>query len=355
MYQLGSMARIAVTLFATLVFAAWLPAACQGQSPLPEPAPRYLILDTARPKTLQKELDHAAGAGFRVVAGSGRTLILEKAANGMKHEYLIADSVKSMVKKGKINGYRVLPSTFARGGAMLEKLQEGESQPEYQVLDLFLEKDLNEWSGRGFRLVALSAYQVENSAYRYGLMERLGGSPASGPTDWYVVLETNRTDPMEKKIEETVARGYRVLAAIGPIAMSVILEKVAADDPKPEYRVLAASFEIGRLEQEITAAASDGYRLLPMTLCTRGKAFGLLGRFGNQHAVIVEKSPPGAIAPQYKMLDTWHKSTLQLQDELNEATSAGWSVSRLFEETMREEIVVLEKAAKSVEDHPAKP
>ncbi len=45
-----------------------------------EPSQRYLVLDTHRTKTLQRELDQASAAGYRVAYGnaSHNILILEK-------------------------------------------------------------------------------------------------------------------------------------------------------------------------------------------------------------------------------------------------------------------------------------
>ncbi len=59
----------ALTLSAALAFLAPLPARSEDEQPKSQITGRYLILDTVRVKTLQKELADAAAAGFRVVSG----------------------------------------------------------------------------------------------------------------------------------------------------------------------------------------------------------------------------------------------------------------------------------------------
>jgi hypothetical protein len=132
------------TLFATLALPARLPASSEDQNPKPETAGRYLILDEVSVKTMQRKLDDAATAGFRVVSGvaskgfSYNILVLEKDPAGKKREYLFTDAFYHTVKEGEVKGYRVLPFTFAAGKeslcAVFEKLSEGEAQPEYRVV-----------------------------------------------------------------------------------------------------------------------------------------------------------------------------------------------------------------------------
>jgi 2-oxoglutarate-Fe(II)-dependent dioxygenase family protein len=80
MKELRRLTRAAMTLSATLAFLAPLPANSEDQKPKTETARRYLILDTVRVKTLQKELADAATAGFRVISGDAgyNILVLEK-------------------------------------------------------------------------------------------------------------------------------------------------------------------------------------------------------------------------------------------------------------------------------------
>jgi hypothetical protein len=319
-----------------------LPAHTDDQKPT---AGRYRILDTVRVKTMQKELADAATAGFRVVSGDAgyNILVLEKDTTGTKHEYLYTDSLFRTVKEGQVKGYRVLPFSFGAGkyslGAVLEKLTSGETQYEYHILNTMqtgnFQKDMNEWSGKGFHLVALSGAQRN-----YGLMEKAAAAPASGPTDRYILLATSQVATMEKELADTVARGYRVVAATGAHKeILVAVEKRASSDPKPEYRLLSTT-RSGTLEREMVAASHEGYRLLPMTLCALVKSAGLLGSYGYEVAAIMEKNPTSPPV-EYKMLNTRRVPTLE--KELAEAEVAGWSVNRLFL-SFEEQVLVLEKA-----------
>lgn len=345
MRRLGALACLVITVFAVPTLLAGRPPSAEGQNAKPETASeRYRILDTRQFKTMQKELDEAAGAGFRVISGNAgyNILALEKDPDGKKHQYLVTGSLGVMVKNGEVDGYRVLPFTFAGGrfyslGAVLEKLSPGESQPEYQVLSTSrtssLIKEINEWAGQGFSLVALSS-----SEGKYALMERMSGAPESGPTDRYVLLAATQTPTMEKELAAAVAGGNRlaVVAEAGDELM-VAMEKRAPGETVPEYRLITTS-KTGKFEREILAAVRDGYRLLPMALCAQEKV-SLLGA-SKVVAAIMEKGPsPPSV--EYKFLATKRVGTLM--GELAEAEANGWSMKRLFL-TYSEQMILLEKA-----------
>jgi hypothetical protein len=321
-------------------------APAQKDNPKPNAAGRYLILDTLRESTMQKELKEAAAAGFRVVTGAAGhdALLLEKDPAGTKHEYLFSHSLIHAADKGKLRGYRVLTNTFGTGygslGAVLEKLAEGEPQSEYHIVHTELassfQKDMNAWAAKGFRLLALSG---SSDIYYYGLMERTSGSPASGPPDRYLLLASKKTGAMEKRLAETAAPGYRVVAAAGTdMQILVALEKIGPGDANPEYELLSSAYS-SDLGEWIGNAGRDGSRLLPSSLCALERRSRLLERFGYETAAIMEKNPGGQVH-QYKLLANRVDSTLRR--ELAEAANAGWTVSRLVI-SFEEQIVLLEK------------
>jgi len=333
-------------LFAVHASAPWARGSANGE---PDKVSRYLIIDTVRTSTMQKELSEAAATGYRVLTGDGgyHILVLEKDAAGKKHEYLFTDSLLRDLEKGEVKGYRILAGTFGardfRVGAVLEKLAEGETKSDYHILDTTrtssFEKDMNEWAGKGFRLVALAGDERN-----YGLMERREGAPTSGPIDKYVLLATSKTKTMEGELAQSVARGYHVVAATGAHKeMLVALEKIEPGEAKPEYRLLSTT-RSATLEKEIVEASRDGYQLLSFTLCALVKSAGPLGSYGYEIAAILEKSPR-MDARQYKTLATKRVSTLQ--KELQEAAAAGWSVNRLFL-GYEEQIVMLERTGRNV-------
>lgn len=344
MRRSGILFCLIMAVFAVIMLLAKRPLHSEGQNAKPETATeRYLILTAGKFKALQQGLDDAANAGFRVISGNAglKILALEKDPSGKKHEYLVTGSLDSMVKKGKVAGYRVLPFTFAGGdileiGAVLEKLSLGEAQPEYKVLDTVrtstLFKEMNQWAEKGFSLVALSA-----ASGNYGLMEKAAGSPASGPADRYVLLATKLTGTMKTELADAVASGHRlaVVAEAGN-EMIVALEKRAPGEAAPDYRLITTTFT-GKFEAEINAAVGEGYRLLPWGLCAQDRTSML----GNTHEVVafMEKRP-NLLPIQHKILATKRVSTLR--KELAEAVAAGWSLSRLFL-TFDEQMIMLEK------------
>jgi hypothetical protein len=339
--------RFGLLCFVTTIFSSFCalwPAPLQAQETKAKASQeRYLILDTRKLTTLQKELDDAAKAGYRIISGNaGYTILaLELDPEGRKHEYLVTGSIQEMAEKGKLADYRVLPFAFSGGrwvglGAVLEKLAPSEPQIEYQIVQTArtstLIKEINEWAGKGFSLAAVSAIGLN-----YALMERAAGAPASGPADRYLLLATTLRGTMEKELADAVAKGNR-LAAIseGGDEMVFILEKRAPGEPTPDYRLITTT-RTGKLEREILAAVPDGYRLLPMALCAQERT-SMMGTTYEVVALMEKSANPPPI--QYKFLATSRVSTLQR--ELAESVAAGWSLKRLFL-TYKEQMILLEK------------
>lgn len=333
-----------MTLLAVSSLLALLPAHINGQDKKAKTgAQRYLILDTRQFKTMQKEIDEATSAGYRLISGNAGHMIfaLEKDPDGKQHQYLVTGSIFKMAKEGKIEGYRVLPFAFSGGrwndlGAVLEKLLPGEKQSEYKVVwtaktSTFM-KEIGEWAGKGFSLVALSGV-----GGNFALMERAAGAPESGPADRYVVLATTMKGTMEKELTDAVARGYR-LATVAEAGdeMMFALEKRAPSEAAPEYRLITTT-RTGKLEREVLAGVADGYRLLPMALSAQDR-YAVLGR-SHEMVAIMEKSP-NQLPIQYKFLAT--KRVAKLQKELADEAAAGWSLNRLFL-TYEEQMILLEK------------
>jgi hypothetical protein len=333
-----------ITLLAVSSLLALLPAHASSQDKRAKTdAPRYMILDTRRFQTMQKEIDEAASAGYRLISGNAGHMILalEKDPDGKKRQYLVTGSIYQMAKEGKLEGYRVLPFAFSGGrwnnlGAVLEKLSPGEKQSEYRVVwtaktSTFM-KEIAEWAGKGFSLVAMSGV-----GGNFALMERAAGSPETGPADRYVVLATTMKGTMEKELADAVARGYRlaVVAEAGD-EMIFALEKRAPGEAAPEYRLISSQFT-GKFESKILAAVTDGYRLLPMSLSAQDR-YAVLGR--SYEMVAVTEKSPNQPPIEYKFLST--KRVATLQKELAKAAATGWSLNRLFL-TYKDQMILLEK------------
>lgn len=347
MKRLGTLACCVMAAFAAPTLLAGRLPHGDGQTAKPAAAvEKYRILDTRKFATMQKEIDEAAGAGYRVISGDAgfNILALEKDPDGKKHQYLVTGSVLQMVKEGKVAGYRILPFTFAGGrwsalGVVLEKLSPGEPQPEYQVVwtarTSTLIKEVNEWAGKGFSLVALTGIGANGA-----LMERASGAPASGPADRYVLVASTLSSTMEKELADAVAAGHRfAVAAEAGDELMIALEKRAPGEAAPDYRLITTT-RTGTFEREILAAVREGYRILPASLCAQEKNT-IMGT-SYETAVIMEKGPSSPPV-EYKFLATKRVNTLQ--EELAKAVADGWSLNRLFL-TYGEQMILLEKAGK---------
>lgn len=79
--------------------------------------PEYLVLDTARTGTMQKELQEAADRGYRLVIGQGSWLlsaILEKAAGDVEPiEYLLLSTSRSGTMQKEMDGASAQGYRFA--------------------------------------------------------------------------------------------------------------------------------------------------------------------------------------------------------------------------------------------------
>ncbi len=93
----------------------------------------------------------------------------------------------------------------------------------------------------------------------------------------YVVLDTERTSTMQQELQEAADNGYRLVPGQGSWGPTAILEK--AGDPEPiEYFLLATS-KTGTLQNEIDEAATQGYRLA-----------SVLGK-GDEAVVVMRRAP----------------------------------------------------------------
>jgi hypothetical protein len=166
------------------------PALAAGEIDLTQ---HYLLLATRKTSTMQKELDQAAAAGYRIIAGS-RTSGTEMA--------LLLESVATP------------PDTY-----------------EYFLLATTqtptMQKELNEVAARGFRLVPSTMMQKERmfgSMEIVVIMEKPPGSPQHYE---YLLLATTRTSTLQKEITEATEGGYEVVGMVSRGEHIVIMERPA--------------------------------------------------------------------------------------------------------------------------------
>ena len=114
----------------------------------------------------------------------------------------------------------------------------------------------------------------------------------------YVVLDTERTSTMQQELQAAADNGYRLVPGQGSWGPMAILEK--AVDPEPIEYVLLATSKTGTLQNEIDDAATQGYRLS-----------SVLGK--GDEAVVVMHRAPGQVEPthEYVVLGTKRAGTME--------------------------------------------
>jgi hypothetical protein len=152
---------------------------------------RFLLLATTKTSTMQKELNEAAAAGYRVIgssptAGSEMVVILEKVATP--------------------------PQTY-----------------EYQLLATTrtstMQKELSEAAAKGFRLLPKTIIAKQQMLGGIEIVMLLEKTPTSQQHYKYLLLATSRTSTMQKEMAQATDEGYEVVGMASRGEHVVILEK----------------------------------------------------------------------------------------------------------------------------------
>ena len=307
-------------------------------------AQQYMVLDTFKISTMQKELDGAAVAGYRVVTGVGRSfLILEKTSGSGRYEYVLPRPGEKALNEAANNGFRVLPRTLGvrrdTGDVVMEKELQSAEKYEYRLLDTTrsatMQTEVDTATRQGYRVLGITKTDPLGSGLgnRIVIMERVAGQSAKVPETsvevpaepGFLLLQTTKTGTLQKELDDAAKRGYKVLDASDD-ELAVFLEKVTQPPNVYEYLVVATT-KTSTLEKEVNDAAARGFHILPQTLSGIDKK--LFGGFGGtvqtENVVLMEKAPgDGAARSQYKLLATQRVSTLQ--KELTAASQQGWAL-----------------------------
>lgn len=283
---------------------------------------RYFVLSTIRVKTLQQELNQASAAGYRVAYGdaSHNILVLEKTTE--KYEYRVLNNLGDDFKAAVAQAFHVVPTTFSSdlGKAVIMEKSMGATDVSDYVLHSTvrtgsLQNDLNQSAAKGYELVAISTYGANNV-----LMEKRSPDSLPAPAR-YLLLATTRTSTMQREINESVAKGYAVVAGSGGEELVIIMEKVTAN--VPEYLLLATSRST-TLEKEIKQAAARGFHPLPRTmLAVWASKTNMFGRSSDEVSIVMEKGPQ-AQSSTYKIIGTSRVGTFK--KELAQAAGEGFEM-----------------------------
>jgi hypothetical protein len=160
----------------------------------------YLLLATRKTSTMEKELNQAAAAGYRIVAGS-RTSGTEMA--------LLLESVAT---PPDVYEYQLLATTKTTT----------------------MQKELDEAAARGFRLLPETMMQKSQMFGPLEIVVVLEKAPGSPQHYEYLLLATTKTSTMQKEITQATEGGYQVIGMVSRDEHIVILERPAqAGTPQP--------------------------------------------------------------------------------------------------------------------------
>jgi hypothetical protein len=151
----------------------------------------------------------------------------------------------------------------------------------------------------------------------------------------YKLLATTKTSTMQKELDETAAKGYRILVGspTSGTEMAIFLSREASPENPYQYKLLATT-RTGTMQKELNEAAAEGFRLLPRTMIAKTQLIG-----GVEIVVILEKPPVVNKQYDYKLLATSLTSTLQ--KEVTEAQTAGYVIVGMV--SRGEHMVIMER------------
>lgn len=151
----------------------------------------------------------------------------------------------------------------------------------------------------------------------------------------YKLLATTKTSTMQKELDETAAKGYRILVG-SPTSgseMAIFLSREATADAPFKYKLLATT-RTGTMQKELNEAAAEGFRLLPRTMIAKAQIIG-----GVEIVMIMEKPPTVEKKYDYKLLATTLTGTLQ--KEVTQAEKDGYVIVGMV--SRGEHMVIMER------------
>lgn len=159
---------------------------------------RFLLLATKKTGTMQKELNKAAAAGYRLLMGA------------------------------RTSGTEMM--------VILEKVAEPPNVYQYQLLATTrtstLQKEMDEAAASGFRMVHRTmAFKTHpfGSDETILMMEKAPGTPKHYT---YKLLATSRTGTLQKEIEQAITEGFALVALSGGGEHIAIMERATGAPPE---------------------------------------------------------------------------------------------------------------------------
>jgi len=162
------------------------------------PDQQYLLLATKKTSTMQKELDEAAGHGFRIITGS--------------------------------------PTSGSEMALFLERIAQPPDIYQYKLLATTktstMQKELDIESEKGFRLLTETMI-AKKGFLSVEIVVILEKTPVVDKYYKYLLLATSRTSTLQKEVTEARKEGYVISGMVSRGEHMVIMEKVM-DKPQGE-------------------------------------------------------------------------------------------------------------------------
>ena len=153
---------------------------------------RYLLLATSRTTTMQKELNEAAAAGYRVLSGAHQT--------GDEGDGQLMVLLEKVARPPDVYTYQLLATQ----------------------LTSTMQRELDQFAAQGYRLLPGSMNGGHGE-----LVLLLEKAPGASATSDYRLLATSRTGTLQKELSEAAGQGYQVVGMISRNENIVILERPA--------------------------------------------------------------------------------------------------------------------------------
>ena len=324
-----------------LVVAATLPAlAGARRDPEPDPpAHRFLLLRTFRESTLRNEVEKAATAGYRVVAGVGcRRLVLERMSHPQGiYQYRFAKSREEVNQAGS-DGFRMLPLVRAWRGSKQEEYDQiflMERSPGSDQRWEYTETPRSSQS----RVVRMTLGRLHFYGHLRDAVVIIETPAGAGlerehPPYPFKTLSADTIAEMADKLRMAAQAGWRVIAASDG-SLEILLDKSGAGGEPCKYRILSTK-RAGTMQREMNEAAAKGFRLLPAATGAYMKGvFNTIDGVLTETFVVMEKAPGAAAAFAYRLVTS--------QAELNRAESLGYQVVAMKDFCIHEGVVFLER------------
>lgn len=154
----------------------------------------------------------------------------------------------------------------------------------------------------------------------------------------YNVLARKDAGKLQQDLNKAGQNGFRVVtgSSTGGDEVTLLIEKSGEEGAAYEYVVITAG-ETPRLEQRLSLASSQGYRLLPNTVTSKSRTFG-----SAEIVMVLEKASGQKSNYEYLLLETSFGASLQVT--LAGAVEQGFQVVGMIRKK-GQSIVVLEKPA----------